>query len=161
MNNIFYTMKLFVTSVILILLSSCASGTFKGYSGVEKDRSDLAKIECKVERHGPAWQKLFISKVDGKSTFDFGASLGFSGSYPKSALVLSGRHYLQIRYEYAGSFSHGTIWFDAEAGKNYTVKSNTEGYSTTFWIIDDITGERIGGVPGGEPKKELTSSEGR
>jgi len=142
-----------VTSILLI--SGCATvSTFKAYEGEEKSNDQVARITSNVKREGFAYQRLSITKIDEISTFDFAASLLSSPAYPTSAIVLPGRHYIGLKYEHGLMFSDSVLWFDAEAGASYLLNANVDGYGVKFWITDASTGRAVGGIPGGEPKKE-------
>lgn len=78
--------------------------------------------------------------------------------YAEMAYVKPGRHYLNLRYTYGPTFADGRVWFDAEAGKTYIIHRKATGYQIAFWMEELGTGKVVGGIPGGEPPSDKSSS---
>ncbi|NCC51920.1 MAG: hypothetical protein EOM20_11985 [Spartobacteria bacterium] len=65
------------------------------------------------------------------------------------AYVLPGKHNIRAKYEYQSMYAFGDLWLVAEAGKTYTVKAESKGYSVHFWI-EDTEGKVVGGIKGSD-----------
>jgi len=156
MKHSMCALKICLLLYLISNLFGCGSvPVYKGYSG-EKNRSELALIRCDSEHNNQFLagldKRLYIFNIDGDSTYSFSSSLLANQEHPESALVEPGRHYITVRYDYFATRAYGSLWLDAEAGRNYLIKMAIKGYAIIFWIIDEDTGDVVGGIPGGEPK---------
>lgn len=121
----------------VLFLVGCA-GTQKMYIGERKDRSEVAVVIIPN-------QLRFVS-VDGEKVDHLMAH--------SKVELLPGRHIIELTYLQDTAyysyepFDHKTIELDAEAGKEYIIKSKTEG---SMWIkectweiwIEDKTGRNF------------------
>jgi hypothetical protein len=90
--------------------------------------------------------KIFISKIDGKSTRDVGATLvGQAFPYPHEVYLLPGRHDVQTIYVLGLSYATADLWFDSISGQKYTIRALSDGYKARIWI-EDATGTPVGGI---------------
>ncbi|MBA4147558.1 MAG: hypothetical protein H0X66_05545 [Verrucomicrobia bacterium] len=146
--------KLLLMALCLVL---CGCATQRTYTqkGVPLDPSASAIIMCDSENTHKFLnglnKKVFIARIDGKSTFTVKGALTDTDPYAEAAYVSPGRHYLDLKYSHYNSYAWGRVWFDAEAGGSYIVRRRISGYSVIFWVEDMETGKVVGGIPGGEP----------
>lgn len=149
-------MQKFVLLLSLALAAGCAStGHFKAYEG-EIPEHKQARVVANVEEdfHKNLWGGIYaqtrIACVDGLSTHTF-SGYGGSGGYAPEVLLKPGFHYITVVFT-AGQWAGGsTMWLDAEPGHTYETKYDQEGSSFRMWLEERSTGEKVGGVPGGEP----------
>ena len=143
-------MRLFGLILLGSLVAGCGStAPFKAYDGETRKVETLALIKGEtMDAEGtlfPEITTIAILEVDNKAT----SSSFFEES--QSVLVEPGRRYLKVLFIHALSRASGRLWLDAEMGKTYIVKSLSNYHSVVFWIEDEKTGEKVGGIPGGEP----------
>ena len=93
-----------------------------------------------------------ISCLDGIHLED--GNYGTGLRYPDKMLVKPGRHYLTAFYFRDRMYTYGSLWVDAEAGREYVFNSQVIGRSIRIWLEDAATGVRVGGIPGGEPNPD-------
>ena len=72
-------------------------------------------------------------------------------NYPQDAVVLPGRHYVAFMTAHHDRYASAAFWFDAEAGRHYSIQRKPEGKEMVFWIEDDTTKRKVGGTTGTEP----------
>lgn len=147
-----------ITVLVAAFVAGCQSTPTYTTDGAETlDRSSMAFLVCDSENRSSFLKgldkRLYIVDIDGKNTFDLGSALFANQSHPERAWVEPGRHYVRVLYEYFGSYAHGNLWLDAEAGKVYRIKKRAEGYQVFFWIVEQESGEPVGGVRGSEPEE--------
>ena len=151
MNRMKYVL---ISTIILIVLGCASVPPYKAYQG-EKKPSELAVIQCDSEHTSNVFvaldERLYISKIDGKSTFNFAHALTANQEYPEKAYVEPGRRYLEFRYQGRG-YAKMDLWLDAEAGKTYIVRKEAGGGKVRLWIEEKGTGKVVGGIRGGEPE---------
>lgn len=142
-------------AALCLLLCGCATQRTYTQAGVPHDPAASAMIVCESENTHKILnglnQKVFIAKIDEKSTFTVKGALTDTAPYAEAAYVTPGRHYLDLQYSHLNSYAWGRVWFDAEAGGSYVVRRQISGYAVTFWVEDMETGQAVGGIPGGEP----------
>lgn len=153
----FRTKFILIFTVVLSLLGCATVPPYKAYQG-EKKLSDLAIIQCDSEHAHKIFvaldERVYISKIDDKSTFNLMHALTANQEYPEQASVEHGRRYLEVRYQGHSGYTKMDLWFDAEAGKTYIVRKAVEGRNIRFWIEEKESGKVVGGIRGGEPKPE-------
>ncbi|WOB06946.1 hypothetical protein [Piscinibacter gummiphilus] len=91
-----------------------------------------------------------IACLDGvslQSMLGYGPGL----AHPDKVFVTPGRHYLKAMYYRDRAYAHSSMWLDAQAGREYAIRSEVKGYSVRMWLEDTTTKEVVGGIPGGEP----------
>jgi hypothetical protein len=135
---------------IVGVMSGCAAPDVKMYDGEPQQKNAIAIIKAEDQGVG-------IKSVDGHLTIGLLESLGRHSVYvgtgttwARSVEVTAGKHELGIRYDHRNMFSESALWLVAEAGHAYTIKSLPDELEKKirFWIIDDNTGARTGGVSG-------------
>ena len=77
-------------------------------------------------------QRIFITEVDGESTYELCWSL--SRCWPEEASVATGFHVAKVHYSFIGGEADGQVSFDAEAGRTYIVRKQLEGLSVRLWV---------------------------
>lgn len=150
-------MKYILISTVTPIVLGCATvPPYKAYQG-EKKPSELAVIQCDSEHTSNMFvaldERLYISKIDGKSTFNLMHALSANQEYPEQASVEPGRRYLELRYQGRG-YAKMDLWLDAEAGKIYIVRKKAGGGKVRLWIEEKETGKVVGGIRGGEPEPQ-------
>ena len=133
------------------LVAGCGGAihNYKAYYGKAKQREVLALIkgEARVEEGFLIDDHIYVFfvAVDDKVTHGL-----FSGM-AQSVLVEPGRRHLFVKYRNGQMYANGQLWLDAAKGKTYIVRSLNKGMLVSFWIEDEETGERVGGISGSEP----------
>jgi hypothetical protein len=125
----------------ITLLSGCASPQVQMYSGPEKPNNEQAII--RVDKGAG---RLGILSIDNQNTVD-ALTFFFNGQkWASTAKVLPGRHTISTRLDYRMQYSISNLWWEAQAGEKYIIKAKPSGYSVQFWIENESTHERVGGV---------------
>lgn len=147
--------KLLCLLLLGFVVGGCsgAATPFKAYEG-EKEIKNLALIKGMSGKAGGLFWNLDVMVVDN-------TVVPVLARYPSEVLVELGRHYFQVRFSRGQIDSYGELWLDAEQGKTYILKSMEEGSGVYFWIENEKTGERVGGVPGGEPENQKATDESK
>lgn len=98
---------------------------------------------------------LAIVSLDGK---DLGKGL-FGVRYPASVRLTPGRHTFRLTYRAPMSAASGDFWLDAEAGKAYSMRMNSQNYgSVRLWLEETATGLIVGGIDNGDGGPPLVAS---
>jgi hypothetical protein len=72
-----------------------------------------------------------------------------------------GRHKVHVKYMRGTWVSGASLWLDAEAGKAYVVRAQSDRKGVQFRIVEVATGKIVGGVdPGEDFKDELPPAPG-
>ncbi|OYY42395.1 MAG: hypothetical protein B7Y56_13370 [Gallionellales bacterium 35-53-114] len=69
-----------------------------------------------------------------------------NSDFPEAMLVDPGRHSMRVEYNYYQSTAHANLWLDAQAEKKYIIRCKVNGNFVLFWIEEEATGQRVGGV---------------
>lgn len=138
-----------LASLLGILLVGCTTEPMQVYSEARLSPDSEVRVSTDPERaHGaPAPdvdRKVYLVKTDGQSLTDAKAVIR-RNPCPTEAHVLPGRHELDIRYMYRNMQTDGRLWFDGEAGREYRVRNQIDGYRFRFWIEDVAAGAVVGG----------------
>lgn len=141
-------MKKIMTLLLCILCISCTVAPKVAYEGLRLKQSQDAVLLVEGKHSTVGFnKKMFIKQVDEMSLRDIKAMLtGQMFPYPHKVFVLPGKHTISVVT--AVSMGHATaeLWFVAEAGKTYIVRSNSNGDTVSTWIEDGDSGVRVGGL---------------
>lgn len=145
-------------ALVTFLTTACVAPHVKMYEG-----SDLIKNEAvAVIKSNEAL--VGIVSVDGRSTMGFfelwgrnmidGTATRKETKHARSVEVAPGKRTLAVQYDGYGVYARGHLWLLAEAGQTYTLNSVLGDRTVRFWIVDNATGRRVGGIEGSddEPK---------
>lgn len=156
-------MKNLFVVITCFFIVACTVGPKQVYEGKRrnKNQESILSVEGKHSAIG-FHKKLFIEEVDGKSLTDEGAAIaGQAFPYPHEVYILPGQHTVKIVALYGLSYAKSILWFEAEGGKKYIVRSEADGYKSRTWIEDSITKSLVGGIGYGSeykpPAKEIES----
>jgi len=150
-------MRKSISVCLSVLCSACTSVStpYVGYEGKPLSPSEQSVIFGKLGPKTGIWpqhtEATLISCLDGAYLESY---LGFGLKYPDKVLVKPGRHYLTAFYFRDRMYTYGSLWVDAEAGREYVFNSQVIGRSIRIWLEDAATGVRVGGIPGGEPNPD-------
>lgn len=147
------TNNIFAVIGCAALLISC--GTTQPYRVPGTDESTATiRVYTESDRNHTVFagldQRLYIKAIDEKSTVN---QLCIQNCAPTEAFVTPGRHNLDLMYAVGNTYANGSIYFDAELGKTYFVRRQTNGYGVRFWVEEVETKKVVGGIPGFEPKQ--------
>lgn len=142
--------KIFVILVSLAIAACNVIPPQQVYKGkrLNKKQEVVLSAEGKHSLEDFSQKKIHIEEVDGKSLRSFTASLTARTRfpYPHEVYLLPGQHTVKVLTNIGISYAEAILWFEAEAGKRYIVRSQTNGYSVQMWIEDGETKLRVGGV---------------
>lgn len=146
-------MRGFISACTLLLLTACSNlPTHKAYSGPDLPPSQTARIsgfaQSSFDLGAATRHVVLITCVDGVSTEQRPTLANYS--FPQDAVLLPGRHYVAFMTAHNDKHAAAAFWFIAEAGRHYSIQRKPEGREMTFWIEDDATGRKVGGVIGSE-----------
>ena len=149
------------TRAVLLLsyaaaLSGCAAQPVILYEGAERPATEVAHVRGLNDNGHTFWRGLnhqvTIIQVDGESAASPVNALLAAGT--EEVILLPGKHSMGVKYSHMNSYAYASLWFIAEAGKNYTVQAFEKGYAVVVAIFDDATQKPVGGISGSidEPK---------
>jgi hypothetical protein len=133
--------RLFALLVAASLLSACAIYEMPRVAAEERAVLTLQNFETRG-------RKLFFTEIDGKPLSTVSA-LGII-RWDDPVILLPGKHTVGVQYYLGLSNGFAKMWFVAEAGKSYVVRTKDSGYSFRAWIEDAATGQPTGGLWTGE-----------
>jgi len=142
--------KFTVLTILIVMLTACASivgevdptkeisleGTGKALVFADSDNTHVSALTRGKNNHD------FITRLDGKGLH----RLGGRADFPEALLVEPGRHNISVMYQYYQLTANADLWFDAQAEKSYIIRSKTSGMTIYFWIEDQATGQKVGGI---------------
>ncbi len=146
-------MRGLISCLSLAVLAGCTNlPTHKGFDGPDLAPSQTARIsgfaQSSFNLGGANRHVVLITCVDGVSTAQ-PLTLA-KHAFPQDALLLPGRHYVAFMTAHDDKHASASFWFDAEAGRHYSIQRKPEGKQMVFWIEDDKTRRRVGGTVGTE-----------
>lgn len=147
-------MRGLLSCILLATLAGCANlPSHKAYAGPDLPPSKTARIsgfaQSKFELGSAVKHVVLITCVDGVSTEQVPTLAHHN--FPQDAVVLPGRHYVAFMTAHDNKYASASFWFDAEAGRHYSIQRKPEGKEMVFWIEDDATRRKVGGTTGSEP----------
>lgn len=91
-----------------------------------------------------------VQTIDGKAPI---VDLGVLERGARTVYMLPGKHTIGMQWtEHRGTRvwrAKGEAWFVGEAGRTYRIVAERVAYDAIqFWIEDEKTGARVGGIPG-------------
>ncbi len=150
-------MRGLISCLSLAVLAGCANlPTYKSFNGADLAPSQTARIsgfaQSKFDLSSATKHVVLITCVDGVSTMQ--SPTLANHNFPQDALLLPGRHYVAFMTAHDNKYASAAFWFDAEAGRHYSIQRKPEGKEMVFWIEDDKTRRRVGGRNGTETSPE-------
>lgn len=152
----------------LIALTLVGCNSPRAYSqagGASGGNAGLIKVTCDSEndRLIPGKNRtVTIVKLDGKKFTSIASNLLLGGPLQRAqgydvAYVTPGRHEMQLYWKQEVFFANSAVWFVAEAGKTYIIRSKKnitqpvslwhgESATINFWVEEVETGKTVGGM---------------
>jgi hypothetical protein len=141
--------KLAITAISACCVGCAIEQPVKTYSG--PPLSTDAEAQITHEQIDPAQEFFGFTCIDGASLDAFFRGYGNDSRFPQSLRLQPGFHYLGVVY-FNSHFNEkeNTLWLQAEAGHEYRLKKQIDGYSIRIWIEDAATSTEVGGLQGQE-----------
>lgn len=150
-------LMLFEACSFAIIVSGCAiNSCYQAYPGNPLPPEKTAKIIGGAQLGGSNRSIIYIWRVDEHPTaYTFGGTA--LSPVPTETQVLPGKHTISVTSQMGNTSAGAHLWLIADVGRKYLVRSVTKGYAAEFWIEDESTGKRVGGVQGctNDPPQKL------
>jgi hypothetical protein len=145
-SRFYFGSKLYAALFSLMLVGCAAPNPYQVYEGPRQSDADHAYVTGESEKFDPIWmganKQVYIRKVDGNAM----GFLSTPRTYPRTVLLMPGRHVLGLLFLNMGIFAEIDMPVDVQAGRSYFIRRAfaepiAPGNVIRFWL-EDITAEK-------------------
>ncbi|MDO6717760.1 hypothetical protein Q4575_00015 [Psychrosphaera sp. 1_MG-2023] len=135
--------NILITSMCLLFVGCKSTSVYVPKSLVNAADTDLVTLKADSEHdHGifvAFDERLYISSINGESTYDFMSMDG----YPETAKIPIGNNKIELKYIQGQVSGDSCVVFKAEKGKVYLATKKRDGMRVLYWIIEEGTNNKV------------------